>query len=199
MHDGPRGSKLGVVLILLNGPPGVGKSTIAQLYVDAHPLALNLDIDRVRALLGRWQDQAYEAGLLARELALSMARTHLRAGHSVIVPQYLGRLTFIEALEQLARDERVPFHEIVLLDSKPNVVQRFGRRTDAAAEQHHLDAAAQLGNHGSGGNSSEAQLADMYDRLLAIIDQRPHARTVACPEGQPDATYRLLLAHLEAP
>jgi len=40
-------------LILLNGPPGSGKSTLAQLFADEHPLALNLDIDRVRSLIGR--------------------------------------------------------------------------------------------------------------------------------------------------
>jgi hypothetical protein len=43
-------------LIHLNGPPGIGKSTIAQLYVDEHPGTLNLDIDRVRCLIGGWRD-----------------------------------------------------------------------------------------------------------------------------------------------
>jgi len=32
-------------LIHLNGPPGIGKSTIAQRYVDQHPEVLNLDIN----------------------------------------------------------------------------------------------------------------------------------------------------------
>ena len=44
-------------LILLNGPPAVGKSTLAQRYADEHPPALNLDIGRIRSMLGRWRDR----------------------------------------------------------------------------------------------------------------------------------------------
>lgn len=49
-------------LIHLNGPPGIGKSTLAQLYVDDHPGVLNLDIDRVRGMIGGWQDRFAETG-----------------------------------------------------------------------------------------------------------------------------------------
>jgi predicted kinase len=101
-------------LIVLNGLPGTGKSTLAQLYVDDHPLALNLDIDRVRALLGRWPDHRSAAGLLARAIALAAARTHLAAGHDVIIPQLLARPTFLEQAEDLAAGLAVPFHELVL-------------------------------------------------------------------------------------
>lgn len=41
-------------LVLINGAPASGKSTLAQMYVDEHPLTLALDIDVVRAMLGRW-------------------------------------------------------------------------------------------------------------------------------------------------
>jgi predicted kinase len=77
-------------LILLNGPPGCGKSTLARRYVEDHPLALNLDIDRIRDLLGRWPDHPHQAGLAARAIALAAARAHLRAGHDVMIPQYVG-------------------------------------------------------------------------------------------------------------
>jgi predicted kinase len=43
-------------LILLNGPPSSGKSTLARRWVLGHPLALNLDIDVVRGLLGAWAE-----------------------------------------------------------------------------------------------------------------------------------------------
>jgi hypothetical protein len=91
-------------LILLNGPPGCGKSTMAQMYVNDHPLALNLDIDRVRSLLGGWRADPQAAGLLARAIALAAARVHLSSCHDVIVPQHLGRAQFIEQLERLAQE-----------------------------------------------------------------------------------------------
>jgi predicted kinase len=83
-----------VKLILLNGPPGSGKSTLARRYADAHPPALALDVDRVRDMIGGRRVSPGEAGLLAREIALAAARTHLSAGHAVVVPQLLVRPGF---------------------------------------------------------------------------------------------------------
>ena len=79
-------------LILLNGPPGCGKSTLAQMFVHEHPLALNLDIDRLRGQIGQWRARSHESGLLARQLALAMAGIHLASGHDVVIPQYVARI-----------------------------------------------------------------------------------------------------------
>jgi hypothetical protein len=49
-------------LIHLNGPPGIGKSALAELYVDDHPGVLNLDIDLLRTLIGGWRDRFAESG-----------------------------------------------------------------------------------------------------------------------------------------
>jgi hypothetical protein len=89
-------------MILLNGPPSCGKSTLARRYAQEHPLSLNLYVDRIRDLIGGWQDEPHTAGLLARALALATARTHLMAGYDVVIPQFLARAEFIEQIEQLA-------------------------------------------------------------------------------------------------
>ncbi|KFU76326.1 AAA domain-containing protein [Amycolatopsis lurida] len=175
-------------LIVLNGPPACGKSTLARRYAEDHPLTLNLDIDRIRGLLGAWRDDPAQAGTLARELAVSAARTHLLADHDVIVPQFLGRAEFLERLETLAGETAAGFHEIILLDTKDNVLRRFAERTRAAAEPEHVEAHEMLGD--------PEQLAVMYDRLVALIAMRPKAVVVHTSAGRIQEAYQGLLDSL---
>lgn len=105
---------MGAVLILLNGPAAVGKSTIAEHLVDIRPLALNLDIDAIRGRLGRWLDLPTEAGFAARALAISMVSTHLGSGHDVVVPQLLMQHDFISELEAAAVAADARFVELAL-------------------------------------------------------------------------------------
>ncbi|MEV6602965.1 AAA family ATPase [Kutzneria sp. NPDC051319] len=63
-------------LIHVNGPSGVGKSTVAQRYADRHPGVLNLDTDQVVSLIGGWRENFWQALTAGRRLAIGMAETH---------------------------------------------------------------------------------------------------------------------------
>lgn len=128
-------------LILLNGPPGVGKSTLARRYVNDHPLTLLLEIDSLRVALGRWEDHQ-ESMVLARNLALALAEAHLRQGQDVIVPQYLGRPQFINDLHAVARAVAAEFIQFLLMDSEEAVTERFRRRRQELSDAgvHHPQA-----------------------------------------------------------
>ena len=54
-------------LVLLNGPPGIGKSTLSALYADRHPGTLNLDIDSLHRLVGGSPDAVEETYRLVAE------------------------------------------------------------------------------------------------------------------------------------
>lgn len=116
-------------LVLLNGAPGVGKSTLALRLAQDLPLTLALDVDTLKHALGQWDCDPHTAGLQARRLALALAAEHLRGGHDVVVGQYLAKVAFIEQLEQLARDLGAAFVDIVLeLDAGP-LAERLAART----------------------------------------------------------------------
>ncbi len=177
-----------VQLILLNGAPGSGKSTLAQRYVEDHPLALALDIDVVRGLLGRWLEQPAEAGVLARRMAIGMARVALSAGHDVIVPQFLGRPDFLLQLEQLSLELGVAFVEVVLICTADEARGRFLSRSLHLETPAQRDARALVER--SGGINA---LAAMSDRLLEVVASRPRTIAVSTADGQVERAYRDLL------
>lgn len=178
-------------LVLINGAPGSGKSTLARRYAEEHSLTLVLDIDVVRAMLGRWLDEPGQAGLIARRMALEMARVQLLTGRDVVVPQFLGRLDFVLALQQLCDDVGAEFVEVVLLSDRQDAVQRFTRRSARPETAEHRDAAAL--QERSGGLDA---FPEMYDRLLAVVARRAATRIVQTVDGQVEQAYRDLLAHI---
>ena len=179
-------------LLLINGAPGSGKSTLARRYVADHPLALALDIDVVRAMLGRWMDLPWDAGTLARRLALEMARVHLLADRDVVVPQFLGRVDFVQELEAVGDLAGATFVELVLLSDPQNAAACFTRRSADPRTQEHRDAAAL--QELSGG---DAALPAMYQAMMELVASRPKTRRVVTVEGLEDCAYAELLAHLE--
>lgn len=172
--------------MLLNGPPAVGKSTLARKYGEDHPFALVLDVDQVRRMLGGWRADPARAGRLARSVALAAARAHLESGYDVVVPQLVLRVEFIRQLAGTAAESGARFCEVFVLDSAANIVQRFAERTRLAADPTHTDASETL----TGGDKG---LRDYVDRFAALVPLRPDAVTIDCVPGDVTATYRKLL------
>jgi predicted kinase len=175
-------------LIVLNGPPGIGKSTVALRFVEDHPMALSLEQDVVRGLLGGWRTREDESGTLARELCLAMARTHLGAGHDVVVPQFVANPDYLDRLSDLGRHVGAQYTEFVLLDDLGSAERRFHARINDPLRAEHQRIAADLIEQAGGYEHQYARLA----RCLAgrkVIE-------IISTEGDPDETYRAVLAHL---
>ncbi len=116
-----------------------------------------------------------------------MADDHLRSGHDVIVPQYLGRTEFISALGEVAEGVGAEFVELLIQDTAAAVIERFrGRRRELTDQdrphpQADVDAVA-----------VPAMIADACERLLRFESARPHTQVIMATAGL-ESAYRQLL------
>lgn len=175
-------------LLVLNGPPGIGKSTIATRYLADHPLALSVEQDVVRGLLGLWRACETESGTLAREICVAMARTHLGSGHDVVVPQFVADRSYLDRLAGLAREVAARHAELVLVDEPGAAERRFHARMDDPLRADHQRVAASLVEEAGG-------YAHQYARLVRCLAGRS-AVEVRSVEGDPEGTYRAVLDQL---
>ena len=175
------------MVVLLNGAPGVGKSTLAGLVVRQRPMMLALDLDGIKHALGGWDDDAGAAGRHARRLAVALMREHLAAGYDVAVAQYLARTEFIEDLERVSANSGAQFVEVVLVVDVPTLSQRLRERQAHPGRPEHAI------------NNSLVGPADA-PRLAATIDDiqklRPRSTRVDA-SGSLAETLVLILAVLD--
>ena len=171
-------------LIHLNGPPGIGKSTLSALFADRNPGTLNLDVDFLHRLVGGWQDPRTDTWQVVFPLVHAMAATHLGGGHDVVLPQYHARLDEIAVFEDLARAHGAAFREVFLLADRETSVERFDHRgresTDPFVRHHHRLV-------------DPVRLGAMHDDLLAVVRRYPDAVVVPAATGAVEETYALLV------
>ena len=113
-------------LIHLNGPPGIGKSTLASRYADEHPGVLNCDVDVLRTLIGGWAHDFEWAGSLIRPAALAMIQAYLENGQDVVLPQMLVDPAELARFEAAATGAGAQFVERVPMDSASATVASIG-------------------------------------------------------------------------
>ncbi len=180
-------------LLHLNGPPGIGKSTIARRYADEHPGVLNCDVDVLRSLIGGWAQDFAEAGALIRPAAIAMIEAYLTSGHDVVFPQMLLDPAEVTRFEDCAIDAGAQLIERWLMDEPDAAVARFNRRgQDEPQDPWHTQVQDIVAADGG-----RRALAGYHSDLERLLTQRPSAVVVASIDGDIEATYRLLLTSLD--
>jgi predicted kinase len=170
------------MLVLLNGAPGVGKSSLADLLVRQRPMMLALDVDRIKHALGSWDDDPGTAGRHARRLAVAVIREHLAAGYDVAVAQYLPRADFIDELEQVGLDSDARFVEVLLVVDAAALAQRLHQRQALPDRPEHAI------NNDLVGPADAPRLTGAVD---AIQRMRPRATRVDASGSLTDTLERI--------
>jgi predicted kinase len=178
-------------LIHLNGPPGIGKSTLARRYIEEHPGVLNCDVDVLRTLIGGWERDWAHVGGLVRPAALAMIEAYLRTEHDVVFPQMLVDPAELARFEGAAARAGAVFVERFLTDTEESAVARFHRRGAGDADPWHDRVRAVVAAEGG-----DPVLVGYHAGLERLRSARPDAVVVESREGELDETYRALVATL---
>lgn len=179
-------------LILLNGPLGIGKSTLARRYAEEHPLTLCLDIDDVWAMLSHWRETKEDSSPLSKQMAVEMARINLNAKHDVVIPQILQTPELADTFRHLAEICDAEYYEVLLLVDKDESIRRFIAR---GKSQGHPTGFRAGGVIDTGGR--EKKLSEMYDAMTKTAHKRSHVIKIEPSLHDIDGTYAELLKRID--
>jgi predicted kinase len=159
-------------LILINGAPASGKSTLARRYVDGDQGTALVEVDTLQMTLPNWEhDEATR--LTARDLAGAAIVEHLSAGHDVVIAQYFGRLGYIVLLEAVATEHGATFVEVILATDAALAIDRFWARRRAMTERGEIHPERDIADA-----DVQAFIVDAVDRLSRLPTARPETRII---------------------
>lgn len=179
-------------LILLNGNPGMGKTTIAERYVDEHPLTLNLDVDRVWHMMGQWQSELEESMRLKYEHSYALAGSHLSQGYDVIVPDLIETVEQVEKYERIANLHDATFCEVVLICNQDDAIERCKARARSLGYEDGFRPGGLLNMQGR-----ERKLVEMHQNVLQVTAARDNTVQITPILGDIDYTYHEFLLAIE--
>lgn len=157
-------------LVLLNGAPGAGKSTIARLAGDLLPARV-IDVDETQAHLMAEGLTHAVAKREARARAVSEVRDALAVGQSVLVTDFVLRPDFAEELASDAGDLGTAFSEIALIVPRAELARRLGTDPRAADAQRMSEALHEvlLARPWSGRVDASGTIEETLQRTLAQL------------------------------
>ena len=115
-------------LILINGPTGIGKSTIVQRVHQELPLLFLIDIDAQRRYISGYRERRKESGELVLKLSLGMVENYLQNGYGVVIDKVLTDAQITERFIELGKKHGATVFDFILNAEKEPLIARADER-----------------------------------------------------------------------
>jgi predicted kinase len=115
-------------LIILNGPSGVGKSTISTLLHVDMPESILIDVDEVRRTIPDYKENRQESLKLAYEKTEKLTEDAFKGGQSVIIDKAISYSDTLDSFISLANKYGAEVYEFLLFADKATIQARADER-----------------------------------------------------------------------
>ena len=166
-------------LILINGPTGIGKSTIAEIIHKKFPLSFLLDIDAQRRYLYGYREHRAESLALILELALAITDRHLASGHDVIIDKVFADPTVSSSFFDVGHKHGADTYEFILNADKDTLLTRATQR-----------------GFREGSLLTPEKVEEFWKRTQEYITNRPDAVVIDAGQKNVDEIEKIISKHI---
>lgn len=115
-------------MIIINGPCGVGKSTLGRKVSETMPLSFRLALDDVSRYISHYTEYREERWTLIRAVGEAMAKAVFSEGRDLVIDKMLYDPVLIDAYREIAKENNAEIFEFLIWAPKDVVMGRAADR-----------------------------------------------------------------------
>lgn len=145
-------------LIILNGPSGIGKSTVSAKLAELLPNSVVIDIDELRRSIPKYKERRQESLLLSYQKAGELIETFLKNEQNVIIDKAISQEDTLNMFTEIGKKYRAQVYEFLLFTDKETLQRRADER-----------------GYKSGSLLTREKVGELWEKAEALRKQRAQA------------------------